>query len=106
MKKWKIGAIVGAVWGFVSARVFQNFIITTPISHILSGEYKVTFTVLGKVICFPTWMIVKFYFHDTINFRLYTLDSSIFLSIFIGSIIIGVLIGAGVGYLIDKYGRV
>jgi len=99
MNKWKLGALIGAIWGFVSARAFLNFIIITLISDLIFGLHKVTFTLLGKVICFPTWMVVKFYFHDTINLRFYTMSPSIYQN-FIGSIIIGALIGGMLGLLI------
>jgi uncharacterized membrane protein len=78
MNLWKKGAIIGGIWGLLSI---------IPYSHVSSFEslgQNILLTFLG----FPTYIALLTGFH--------------FLFVFIGSPIIGIIIGAGIGYLIEK----
>lgn len=79
MNLWKKGAIIGGIWGLLSI---------IPYSHISSFEslsQKILLTLLG----FPAFIALLTGFH--------------FLFVFIASPIIGIIIGAGIGYLIEKW---
>lgn len=77
MKAWKKGAIVGAVWGLVSIAPYSKIDITEVI------WMKSLYAIFG----FPTDLAIK------LGFRFYL--------IFIGAPLIGILIGALLGYLYD-----
>ncbi len=75
---WKKGAIIGGIWGLLSI---------IPYSHISSYDtlsQKIFLTLIG----FPTFIALLIGFH--------------FLFVFIGSPIIGIIIGTGISYLIEK----
>lgn len=90
MKKWKIGAAIGAVWGLISLPVFSW----------LGKNFWVEMTIIEKLLILP-------FTAATYIFHLFGLAQGADLQIHpIGwgvEIIIGILIGAGVGHLIDKY---
>jgi len=78
MDIWKKGAIIGGIWGLLSI---------IPYSYISSFDpldKKILFTLLGL----PTFMALTLKFH--------------FLFVFIGGPIVGIIIGAGIGYLIER----
>ena len=77
MKKWKIGTVVGAVWGLIS-------LITLSGGTWLNPLIRYTFGL-------PT----------ILAFRIADIWNS-YIVLFLLAPIIGVLIGAIVGYLIDK----
>ncbi len=78
MKAWKKGAIIGGIWGLLGivpysyASTFDN-----PSSQIL-------LTIIGL----PAFIALSMNFH--------------FLFIFIASPIIGIIIGAGMGYVFEN----
>lgn len=74
MKKWRVGAIVGAVLGLISLYI--------PILWWYGGRHIVSFVP-------PTPSLYSF---------------GVYYGLFL-SAILGTLIGAGIGYLIDKYRR-
>lgn len=78
MNLWKKGAIIGGIWGLLSI---------IPYSYISSFDgmgNKILLTLLG----FPTFIALLTGFHFSL--------------IFIGSPIIGIIIGTGIGYLLEE----
>lgn len=78
MKSWKRGAILGGIWGLLSI---------IPYSYISSFDgpiQKILLTLLG----FPAYIALSAGFH--------------FIFVFIGSPVIGMIIGAVTGYLLKK----
>lgn len=78
MDKWKIGAIIGGIWGLTSLITLSGGIWFNPLIKYTFG--------LPMTLAFPVADIW---------------DSHAIL--FLLAIGIGALIGVGVGYLIDKY---
>jgi hypothetical protein len=78
MKTWKKGAIIGGVWGLLSIIPYSY------ISNFESFDKKILFILVG----FPTFISVNMNIH--------------FLYVFIGSPIIGIIIGTIIGYIIEK----
>jgi len=79
MKKWKIGAIIGAVLGLIS--IMEFWCLACKLTRVLP-EHIVD---------------LLYYIFGSSTLYHYVLFFSI--------ISIGALIGAGIGYLIDKYRR-
>lgn len=106
MKKWKFGAIIGAVWGLLGA----IFILTVMwrMGMLLPSEtpppdYFNTLSLTGIIIFFPI-----FY---SVHAMLFVLDilfpniSSVDWFVLFLFPVHGTLIGAVIGYLVDKYRR-
>ena len=78
MKSWKKGAVIGGIWGLLSI---------VPYSYISSfdgPDKKILLTLIG----FPAFIALSAGFH--------------FLYVFIGSPLIGIIIGTSIGYLLEK----
>ncbi len=89
MKAWKKGAIVGALWGIVSLPIwlflgFESSSSATPYPSLSVGAAEL----LTKIFAFPLWFG-------------YLISDSIPVQMLL-SMLIGALIGAGLGYLIDN----
>ena len=78
MKIWQKGAIIGGIWGLLSIIPYSN------ISNFDPMDKRILLTLIG----FPTYIASIMQFH--------------FIFVFIGSPIIGVIIGTIIGYLIEK----
>lgn len=76
METWKKGAIIGGIWGLVGTFFYSYITAFDPLYK------KILFILFGL----PTFIAITLKFH--------------FILIFIGSIIIGIIIGAITGYLI------
>ena len=80
MKNWKIGSIIGGIWGLTS-------IITLSGGMWLNPLIRYTFGL-------PTTL--AFFIADIWNSHIV---------LFLLALVIGALVGTGVGYLVDKYKR-
>ncbi len=78
MKLWKKGAIIGGIWGILSIIPYSYVSAFDPLNK------KVLLILLGL----PAFIAIIMNLH--------------FLFAFIGAPIVGVIIGAGIGYLIEK----
>lgn len=78
MRLWKKGAIIGGIWGLLSI---------IPYSYLSSFD-GISQNILLTLLGFPTYVALLTGFH--------------FLFIFIGSPVIGIIIGTGIGYLLEK----
>lgn len=90
MKKWKIGAIVGAVWGLISL----------PIFAWIGKNFWVEMSIAEKLLILPftttTYIFDLFGLAQGADLQIHPIGWGI-------EIIIGILIGAVIGYLINKY---
>ena len=78
MKTWKKGAIIGGIWGLLSIIPYSYMsTFNNPLSKIL-------LTIIGL----PVFLSLIMNLH--------------FLYVFIASPIIGIIIGAGMGYIIES----
>lgn len=78
MEVWKKGAIIGGIWGILSIIPYSYISAFDPLNK------KVLLILLGL----PAFIAIIMNLH--------------FLFVFIGAPIVGVIIGAGIGYLIEK----
>ena len=78
MRSWKKGAVIGGIWGLLSIIPYSY------ISSFDSPDKKILLTLIG----FPAFIAISAGFH--------------FLFVFIGGPIIGIIVGAAIGYLIEK----
>ncbi|UZE92560.1 MAG: hypothetical protein IB616_01750 [Methanosarcinales archaeon] len=109
MNKWKIGAILGAIWGLLGA-IFLSTVVWqwgSVISKDTTPSYIKTIYCPGKLVFAPIFVCIVVTFIPLHIFFQYMefpspLSNSLMLILFP---IYGALIGAGIGYLIDKYRR-
>jgi len=87
MKKWEIGAIIGAIWGLISLKTLSGGVWLDPLRLYSFG--------LPTALAFP---IVH------LSYDIFGLSAS-YVVLYLSAPGIGALIGAGIGYLIDKYKR-
>ena len=96
--KWKVDVAVGAVWGFIS--IFLLLEAMPPhnlIMWLFGSPLAIVFIPAG----------LAFLINSLFNL-VFSLDSFplfVFIFVFTLSTIFGALIGAGIGYLVDKYRR-
>jgi len=83
MNKWKLGAIIGAVWGLFGS-----------IAR-LEGVW-VWYPDIGSI-----WMLWTFGLPALLAFAITDISSQTYIMFLLLSPIIGALIGGGIGYLID-----
>ena len=100
MGKWKIGAVVGAIWGLLGFIFFH--IIVPHVWDLYPSEYTMILLCLGGIVFLPflVFVITTFFPLNTI-FPNIPIESFVLL-MFLGY---GALIGAVIGYLVDKYRR-
>ena len=101
MRKWKIGAIIGAIWGLISIKIVWSF--SSLHTFIDNQLYLTNFSALiFYTICLPNALATLIG-----DLLLYILGwwSFPYIAIFCSPFTIGALIGATVGFLIDKYRR-
>jgi len=90
MKKWKVCAIIGGIWGLLSLITLSGGTWLNPLIRYTFG--LPTTLAFGSV----DWLNAI-----TTGFTIAVSHTMLFLL----ASLIGALIGAGVGYLIDKYKR-
>jgi len=78
MRLWKKGAIIGGIWGILSIIPYSYINMFDPLYK------KILLTMIGL----PTYIALIMQFH--------------FIFVFIGALIVGVIVGGGTGYLIEK----
>ncbi len=78
MKIWMKGAIIGGIWGLLSIIPYSYISAFDPLYK------KILLTLIG----FPTFIALSMHFH--------------FILIFVGAPIVGIIIGAIIGYLIGE----
>jgi hypothetical protein len=100
MKKWKVGAVIGAIWG-LSGFIFFH-IIVPHVWDLYPSEYTMILLGLSGLVFLPFLVFVI-----TAFFPLNTIFPNIPIELFVLFMFLGygALIGAGIGYLIDKYRR-
>lgn len=88
MKKWKIGAIVGGIWGLIS--IIQRLTINP---HGATG-----YSLLEKILFFPYWFQMTVLYNTIFGLLAYVPPLFVLFIVFEG-----VLIGASVGYIYEKW---
>lgn len=78
MKLWKKGAVIGGIWGLLSIIPYSYITVSDPL------DKKILLISIG----FPTHIALIMQFH--------------FMLVFIGAPMFGIIIGAGIGYLIER----
>ncbi|MBE0516068.1 MAG: hypothetical protein IBX41_01580 [Methanophagales archaeon] len=106
MKKWKLGAIIGAIWGLLGAIFIPT--VMWRMGMLMPGETPPPDYIYALA---PIGMIAFFSLFWSVGTMLSVLNSIFPTISFPDSFVLllypvhGALIGAGVGYFIDKYRR-
>ena len=106
MEKWKIGAITGAVWGLLGAIFIPT--VMWQVGMLLPGEtpppaYIYALAPIGMVVFLPLFWSVEAML-SVLNILFPNISSADWFVLLLFPVH-GALIGAVIGYLIDKYRR-